>query len=173
MSVASATVRSMPVRNPDPQRLLAAVKAQREALGAGPYTGPATADALGAACLDGVIAAADAALAPEREALRGAVVHTLGLLEARAPGRAVEVRIPPFAAVQCVAGQRHTRGTPPNLVETDALTWVLLAAGRTGWQDALASGSVHASGQRADLSQYLPLVTPRPFTGSTGQTAPS
>ena len=156
---------SMPARRLDPQRLLAAVTAQREALGAGPYTGPATAEALGAACLDGVIAAADAALAPEREALRGAVMHTLGLLEARAPGRAVEVRIPPFAAIQCVAGQRHTRGTPPNVVETDSVTWVRLAAGRTGWQEALASGSVQASGQRADLSQYLPLLAPRPVTG--------
>src|SRR5215470_891737 len=155
----------MPARRLDPQRLLAAVTAQREALGAGPYTGPATADALGAACVDGVIAAADVALAPEREAMRGAVAHTLGLLVARAPGRAVEVRIPPFAAVQCVAGQRHARGTPPNVVESDALTWVLLAAGRTGWQDALASGSVQASGQRADLSPHLPLVAPRPVTG--------
>jgi len=155
----------MPARRLDPQRLLAAVTAQREALGAGPYTGPATAEALGAACVDGVIAAADVALAPEREAMRGAVAHTLGLLVARAPGRAVEVRIPPFAAVQCVAGQRHARGTPPNVVETDALTWVLLAVGRTCWQDALASGSVQASGQRADLSPHLPLVAPRPVTG--------
>jgi hypothetical protein len=165
MPVVSATVMSMPPRRLDPQRLLAAVTAQREALGAGPYTGPTTAESLGAACLDGVIAAADAALAPEREALRGAVLHTLGLLEARAPGRAVEVRIPPFAAVQCVAGQRHTRGTPPNVVETDAVTWVRLAAGRTGWRDELASGSVQASGQRADLSHYLPLLAPRPLTG--------
>jgi hypothetical protein len=155
----------MPPRRLDPHRLLAAVNAQRDALGAGPFTGQATADALGAACLDGVIAAAGASLAPEREALRGAVMHTLALLEARAPGRAVEVRIPPFAAVQCVAGQRHTRGTPPNVVETDALTWVLLAAGRAGWQEAVASGSVQASGQRADLSQYLPLVAPRRVTG--------
>ena len=155
----------MPARRPDPQRLLAAVTVQREALGAGPYTGPATAEALGVACLDAVIAAADAAVAPERDALRGAVTYTLGLLEARAPGRAVEVRIPPFAAVQCVAGQRHTRGTPPNVVETDPLTWVLLATGRTGWPEALTSGSVQASGQRADLSRYLPLLAPRPVTG--------
>ena len=163
----------MPPRRLDSQRLLAAVAAQRAALGAGPYTGPATAEALGAACLNSVIAAADAALTPEREALRGAVMHSLGLLEARAPGRAVEVRIPPFAAVQCVAGQRHTRGTPPNVVETDALTWVLLATGRTGWQDALASGSVQASGQRADLSQYLPLYTARPVTGLPEHSAAS
>ena len=92
-------------------------------------------------------------------------MHTLGQLEARAPGRAVEVRIPPFAAIQCVAGQRHTRGTPPNVVETDAVTWVLLATGRTRWREALDSGSVQASGQRADLSQYLPLLAPRPVTG--------
>jgi hypothetical protein len=104
----------------------------------------------------------DAGLTPQREALRCAVIHTLGLLEARAPGRAVEVRIPPFAAVQCVAGQRHTRGTPPNVVETDAVTWAMLASGRLGWPEAMVSGSVQASGPRADLSAYLPLLSPRP-----------
>ena len=148
----------MPARRLDPQRLLDAVTAQRAALGAGPWTGPVTVPALGAACLDGVIAAADAALTPQREALRGAVIHTLGLLEALAPGRSVEVRVPPFGAVQCVAGLRHTRGTPPNVVETDALTWVMLAAGRTQWPAAVAGGAVLASGSRADLSPYLPLA---------------
>ena len=78
----------MPARRLDPQRLLAAVTAQREALGAGAWTGPVTIPVLGAACLDCVIAAADAGLTPQREALRGAATHTLGLLEARAPGRA-------------------------------------------------------------------------------------
>ena len=154
----------MPARRLDPQRLLDAVTAQRAVLGAGPWSGPVTVPALGAACLDGVIGAADAGLTPQREALRGAVIHTLGLLEALAPGRSVEVRVPPFGAVQCVAGLRHTRGTPPNVVETDATTWVLLAAGRRGWPDAVADGAVRASGPRADLSQYLPLMTPAPLT---------
>jgi len=149
----------MPARRLDPQRLLGAATAQRAALGAGPWPGPVTVTALGAACLDGVIAAADAGLTPEREALRGAVIHTLGLLEALAPGRSVEVRVPPFGAVQCVAGLQHTRGTPPNVVETGALTWVMLATGRTEWPDAVADGAVRASGPRADLLPYLPLTS--------------
>jgi hypothetical protein len=149
---------AMPARRLNTDRLLAAVTAQRAALGAGPWDGPATASELGAACVDAVIAATDAGLEPEREALRGAVIHTLGLLEASAPGRAVEVRVPPFSAVQCVAGPRHTRGTPPNVVETDALTWIMLATGRADWASAMASGSIGASGPRADVSAYLPLL---------------
>jgi len=152
----------MPARRLDPQRLLAAVTAQQAAIGAEPYTGPVTAAALGAVCLDLVIKVLDAGRQPQREALRGATIHTLGLLEARAPGRAVEVRVPPFGAVQCVAGPRHTRGTPPNVVETDAVTWVMLAAGRGGWSAAVAGGQVRASGPRADLSAYLPLVSASP-----------
>jgi hypothetical protein len=69
----------------------------------------------------------------------------------------VEVRVPPYGAVQCVAGPRHTRGTPANVVETDPVTWVELASGRLAWADALAQGRVHASGSRTDLSPYLPL----------------
>jgi hypothetical protein len=74
-----------------------------------------------------------------------------------APGRSVELRVPPLLAVQCVTGPRHTRGTPPNVVETDPATWVLLGTGQLAWADALAAGRVHASGLRADLSGYLPL----------------
>ena len=88
---------------------------------------------------------------------RALVKHYLAALEARAPGRSVEVRVPPFAAVQVVPGVRHTRGTPPAVVETDAETWLALATGRTTWADALDSGSVLASGERTDLSPYLPL----------------
>ena len=91
-----------------------------------------------------VLAATDAGLVPGREALRGAVTYLLGLLAGRAPGRAVEVRVPPFAAVQCVEGPRHTRGTPPNVVETDPVTWIGLAAGRAGW----ARGGGHGEGPR-------------------------
>ncbi|WP_130513281.1 sterol carrier family protein [Krasilnikovia cinnamomea] len=90
--------------------------------------------------------------------LRDAVRHTLADLARRAPGRSVEVRVPPFGAIQCVEGPRHTRGTPPNVVETDPVTWVLLAVGRLGWADAVAAGRVTASGTRTDLSALLPLV---------------
>lgn len=92
-----------------------------------------------------------------REAQRRVVRTLLDVLVERAPGRSVEVRIPPFAAVQCVEGPRHTRGTPPNVVETDPTTWIRLACGRAEWADAVADGSVRASGERADLSGLLPL----------------
>lgn len=150
----------MPPRRLDSQRLLAAVNAQRAALGVAEWGGPATISALGAACADAVIGAVDAGLEPQREALRGAVIGLLDQLASRAPGRAVEIRVPPFGAVQAIEGTRHTRGTPPNVVETDALTWVLLAAGRLGWTASVASGAVRASGPRSDLGGYLPLWTP-------------
>jgi hypothetical protein len=149
----------MPARRVDSARVLAAVNAQLEAVGAGPWPGPVTAEALGGACVSAVLAAVDAGLPPQREALRWAVSHLLGLLASRVPGRAVEVRVPPYAAVQCVGGPRHTRGTPPNVVETDPLTWIALATGRTGWATAVAAGQVSVSGPRADLSDYLPVRT--------------
>jgi hypothetical protein len=90
--------------------------------------------------------------------LRLLTKHFLAVLEARAPGRSVEVRVPPYAAVQVIPGVRHTRGTPPAVVETDAETWVALATGRLSWSAAEAAGSITASGERADLSDHLPLV---------------
>ena len=87
-----------------------------------------------------------------------AVRFTLEELASRAPGRTLEVRIPPYGAVQCVEGPRHSRGTPPNVIETDARTWLNLATGQADWASALAGGAVHASGQRATLAEYLPLV---------------
>lgn len=81
------------------------------------------------------------------------------VLAERVPGRTVEVRVPPYAAVQCIAGPRHTRGTPPNVVETDGLTWVELATGRLSWADAAGAGRLHASGERADISEHLPVVS--------------
>jgi hypothetical protein len=150
----------MPARRLDPQRLHTAVTAQRAVLGQEPWAGPATIPALGAACLDAVIAALDAGIEPQREALRGAAIHTLDLLESRVPGKAVEVRVPPFAAIQCVPGPRHTRGTPPNVVEIDPLSWILLAVGRIRWPAAVAKGLVRASGPRSDLSAHLPLSAP-------------
>jgi hypothetical protein len=102
-------------------------------------------------------AAVDAGADPDRAVLRRATLHLLGALASAAPGRSVEVRVPPFGAVQCVAGTRHTRGTPPNVVETDPLTWLRLATGRLTWTSAVAEGLVTASGTRADLSPYLPV----------------
>jgi uncharacterized protein (TIGR03083 family) len=92
-------------------------------------------------------------------AVRLAVRGFADLLAARAPGRSVELRVPPYAAVQCVPGPRHTRGTPPAVVETDPLTWLRLATGRVTWADAVAAGSVRASGQRTDLGLYLPVLS--------------
>ena len=101
--------------------------------------------------------ALDRGAEPDRALLRDAVRVLLAELARRAPGRSVEVRIPPFGAIQCVAGPRHTRGTPPNVVETDPMTWLLVATARLGWADALASGRISASGIRTDLSEYMPL----------------
>jgi hypothetical protein len=147
----------MPARRVDPQRVLAALNSQRAALGAAAWDGPAEAGALGAACAAAVLGALDIGAQPLPETLRAAAAYLLGLLSELVPGRAVEVRVPPYAAVQCVAGPRHTRGTPPNVVEMDAVTWVRLAAGRQAWAQAVADGRVRASGPRADLSEYLPL----------------
>lgn len=92
-----------------------------------------------------------------RAATALAVRYALEELSERAEGNSVEVRVPPFGVAQCVAGPRHTRGTPPNVIELDAGTWLALATGELGWAAALASGAVSASGLRADLSGHLPL----------------
>ena len=86
-----------------------------------------------------------------------AVRYTLQCLAERAPGKSVEMRVPPFGAVQAVDGPGHTRGTPPNVIETDAATWLELIAGQRSWADAVGAGKVAASGLRADLSEWLPL----------------
>lgn len=96
-----------------------------------------------------------------------AVRFTLEELGARAPGRSVEVRVPPYGAVQCVEGPRHTRGTPPNVVETDPATWLAMASGALSWEEARAGGSLRASGSRADVSAHLPLLPARPPGAST------
>lgn len=94
----------------------------------------------------------------DRQALAATVRVLTDTLAAKAPGASVEVRVPPFAAVQCVEGPRHTRGTPPNVVETDPLTWIRLATGRIGWDEARGTSAVSASGERADLGGLLPLL---------------
>lgn len=101
--------------------------------------------------------AAVAAGGAARTATATAVRYLLQLLDEKAPGNSVEVRVPPFGAVQVVQGPRHTRGTPPNVVEMDAATWIALATGAEQWADAVAAGRVMASGTRADLSDLLPL----------------
>jgi Bacterial SCP ortholog len=94
---------------------------------------------------------------PPRPVVGAAVKTTARWLAQQVPGRSVELRVPPHVAVQCVEGPRHTRGTPPNVIETDAATWLRLATGQLTWDAALSEGAVTASGNRADLSAYLPL----------------
>ena len=111
----------------------------------------------GRAALASVRAAGEASVDPPRADRATAVRYLLQLLAEKAPGHTVEVRVPPFGAVQVLEGPRHTRGTPPNVVETDADTWIALATGVEQWTDAAASGRIHASGTRADLTDLLPV----------------
>jgi hypothetical protein len=97
--------------------------------------------------------------APERADLAAAVRLTARTLAALAPGASVEVRVPPFVAVQCIAGPRHTRGTPSNVVETDPRTWLLLATGLLAIPEAVSTGALQLSGSRAgDIASWLPIV---------------
>ena len=105
---------------------------------------------------------------PGRALLADAVRRTARSLEADAPGHSVELRVPPFVAVQCIEGPRHTRGTPPNVVETDPETWLRLATGLADWEEAVNTGRVDASGSRAgEIAQWLPLI-PLVSGGATG-----
>ena len=90
--------------------------------------------------------------------LATAVRYLLEELGTVAPGNTVEVRVPPFGAVQCVEGPRHTRGTPPNVVEMTPEVWFSLATGQLSWHQALENGQIHASGTRAEIKDHLPLV---------------
>jgi|SRR3569833_1206388 hypothetical protein len=140
---------------PSPERLRAALDAQLTELG---RTDDPPSGQLESALVAAVLAAYEAGDEPVRPAARLAVKLLLDRLAADHPGRSVEVRVPPYAAVQCVEGPRHTRGTPPNVIETDPRTWILLATGRLGWADA--RDRISASGERADLSSRLPV---RPY----------
>lgn len=93
----------------------------------------------------------------DRTTTAAAVRFSLEELSTRAPGNSVEVRVPPFGVAQCIEGPRHTRGTPPNVVETDAPTWLGLVTGSISWDDAVSGSTVSASGLRADLAALLPL----------------
>jgi hypothetical protein len=101
----------------------------------------------------------DTCAAPDRDTLATAVRLTARTLAGLAPGASVEVRIPPFVAVQCISGPRHTRGTPPNVVETDPRTWLLVATGLLRFEEARAAGSLTLSGARAsEIEHLLPVV---------------
>jgi hypothetical protein len=92
-----------------------------------------------------------------RNTIATAVRYSLEEVTARAPGNSVEVRVPPYGVTQCVEGPRHTRGTPPNVIECDAAIWLAMVSGQLSWADAVDAGRVAASGLRADLSGLLPL----------------
>ncbi|MFJ3906549.1 sterol carrier family protein [Streptomyces sp. NPDC090025] len=108
---------------------------------------------------DDLNAATGLAIPFDRQALAACTRLLADALAAKAPGGAVEVRIPPYAVVQCVEGPRHTRGTPPNVIETDPTTWLRLATGRAAWAAELDAARVSASGERADLTGLLPLLS--------------
>lgn len=112
--------------------------------------------AAGRAALDAWAKAPDDA---QRATVAAAVRWALEEFAERNPGHTCELRIPPFGVVQCLPGPRHTRGTPPNVVETDARTWLDLVTGRADWREAVSAGRVTASGERADLAELLPMIT--------------
>ncbi|MGW5875197.1 sterol carrier family protein [Nocardiopsis terrae] len=133
------------------RRLRAALDEQLSALGEPAFEGTDE---------EAVAAAVRASLRTEeapRPLLKAAVRCSLAVLADRVPGHSLEVRVPPYGAVQVIEGPRHTRGTPPGVVETDPLTWLRLAGGRTDWESAVAGHRVRASGVRSDLSEHLPL----------------
>jgi len=133
------------------KRLRTALDDQRSALGEAPFEGGD--EKAVQACAHAVLRASD----PLRPAVKAAVRGSLAVLAERAPGNSLEVRVPPYGAVQAVEGPRHTRGTPPGVVETDPLTWLRLATGAATWEEVLGDNRVSASGTRADLSEHLPL----------------
>ncbi|HLU95243.1 MAG TPA: sterol carrier family protein [Thermobifida alba] len=137
--------------------LRSALDEQLAALGDPPYSGPDLPAPVLSACARALLRAHRGGLTPHRPAVKAVVRATLAELAARHPGQALEVRVPPYGAVQCLAGPRHTRGTPPGVVETDPLTWTALVVGEITWADSVASHRVSASGVRADLSPVLPL----------------
>src|ERR1700712_5318182 len=104
------------------------------------------------------LAAVSATSPADRQTVAAAVRYTLQVLAERAKGNTVEVRVPPFGAVQCILGPGHTRGTPPNVVEMDAPTWLALVTGTLDWTTGVEAGRIHASGQRADLRGFVPLA---------------
>ncbi|WP_460999102.1 sterol carrier family protein [Streptomonospora sediminis] len=148
--------------------LRAALDAQLAALGEPPHSGPDHPSLVLSTCTEAVLRARSRGAAPVPSAVKAAVRGTLAELAERAPGHSLEVRVPPHGAVQVIEGPRHTRGTPPGVVETGPLTWLALAAGAMTWDAAVAEHAVSASGARADLSPLLPLWTPTANPVDTG-----
>ncbi|WP_150240502.1 sterol carrier family protein [Nocardiopsis quinghaiensis] len=146
------------------RRLRGSLDEQLSALGEAPFEGGD--EAAVAACAEAVLRADE----PLRTAVKAAVRGSLAVLADRAPGHSLEVRVPPYGAVQAVEGPRHTRGTPPGVVETDPLTWLRVATGRLSWEQAVSGHLVRASGARSDLSGRLPLW-PVPPPGGAGRAA--
>lgn len=109
--------------------------------------------------VEAVVHGLDVGATPDRSALRLVVKELARAFAERHPGKTVELRVPPYAAVQCLDGPRHTRGTPPNVVEADPVAWVRVATGRERWADLVRRGGIRASGERSDLSALLPLLT--------------
>ncbi|MCW2587513.1 MAG: hypothetical protein JWN55_3029 [Frankiales bacterium] len=109
--------------------------------------------------VEAVVHGLDAGITPDRRALKIVVKELARAFADAHPGRTVELRVPPYAAVQCLTGPRHTRGTPPNVVEAAPVAWVRVATGRQSWAELVRDGSIRASGERADLSAFLPLLT--------------
>ncbi|MEO6204751.1 MAG: sterol carrier family protein [Mycobacteriales bacterium] len=108
--------------------------------------------------VEAVVHGLDVGVAPDKQALKLVTKELARLLADLHPGKSVEVRVPPYAAVQCFEGPRHTRGTPPNVVEADPIAFVRLVSGREQWTDLVRTGRVRASGERADLSGFVPLL---------------
>lgn len=114
------------------------------------------------AAVDALEVDADDVLQADRAVVKELVRVTAGFFAQQHPGRSVEVRIPPYSAIQIIEGIRHTRGTPPNVIEMDGPTWLALSSGRLQWAAAVSAGRIRASGTRADLTPYLPLAVGRP-----------
>ena len=91
--------------------------------------------------------------------LKNQVKKILKLVEELAPGRSVELRIPHFAAIQCVEGGNHRRGTPPNVVEMDAQTLLKLSKSPQSWDQLCSEGSISASGTNSNLSELFTRVS--------------
>ena len=138
------------------RRLRESLDEQLSALGEAPFEGGD--EAAVAACAQAVLRSGE----PLRAAVKAAVRGTLAVLSDRVPGHSLEVRVPPYGAVQVIEGPRHTRGTPPGAVETDPFTWLRMATGHTPWEQAVSEHLVQASGARSDLSGHLPLWSAPP-----------
>jgi hypothetical protein len=91
--------------------------------------------------------------------VKNQVMQILKVIKELAPGRSVELRIPHYAAIQCVSGSTHRRGTPPNVVEMDAQTLLMLSKGSQSWDQSCSEGSISASGTNSNLAELFSRVS--------------